>query len=333
MLEELGVKIKKAKDNKIKVKKYVFGVYILSTLFTIFLGTYLYLSLKNIIVSILASIIIYIPISEILIQLTNYILSKVVKPKLIPKLDFSKGVPKEYATIVVIPTILNSKEKVKELIKKLEVYYLANKSENLYFALLGDCTASKNKTEKIDEEIIKTGLQEIEKLNKKYGNINEIPKFYFLYRERTWNASEECYLGWERKRGLLCEFNEYLVDGINKFLINTIQDNYAKINTSTVGITDNSNSQAQKENPIKIKYVITLDADTNLVLGSAFELIGAMAHILNKPILNTTKDCVIDGHGLIQPRVGINIDTSTKSIFTKLYSGMRRNRFIYKCNI
>ena len=81
----------------------------------------------------------------------------------------------------------------------------------------------------------------------------------------------------------------------------------------------------------KIKYVITLDSDTNLILGSALELIGAMAHVLNKPILNQTKDCVIEGHGIMQPRVGINLEATRKSIFTKIYTPIRRNRFIHKC--
>ena len=83
----------------------------------------------------------------------------------------------------------------------------------------------------------------------------------------------------------------------------------------------------------RIKYVITLDSDTNLILGSALELIGAMAHILNRPVLNKTNDAVIEGHSLIQPRVGINLEASRKSIFTKIYAGLRWNRFLYKCHI
>ena len=270
---------------------------------------YFYNLSKNIGISIIQGLILYVPISEIAMQIVNYVLSKIIKPQIIPKLDFSKSIPKEYSTFVVIPTILNSKEKVKELIEKLEVYYLANKSENLYFALLGDCTSSKNKKEKEDDEIINKGLEEINKLNKKYSVAsNQSPIFHFLYRERTWNDKEECYLGWERKRGLLCQFNEYLIEGTNNFLINTINNCYTKI-----------------------KYVITLDSDTNLILGSAQELIGAMAHILNKPVLNETNDCVVDGYGIIQPRVGINLESCNKTIFSKIYAGIRRNRFIYKC--
>ena len=315
LLNELGLKPKKIPKNTTKIKRYIFGIYTLSIIISLLFGVYLYLNTKNIVISILSTFILLVPISEIVIQTINYILSKVVKPKIIPKLDLSNGIPKEYSTFVVIPTIINSIEKVKELAKKIEVYYLANKSENIYFAILGDCTSSKNEKEKIDEEIIKIGLEEIDKLNKKYNkNSNELPKFHFLYRKRTWNTSEQCYLGWERKRGLICEFNQFLLDGNNEFLVNTI-NNY----------TNNS--------PIATKYVITLDSDTNPIINSCIELIGAMAHILNKPILNERKDLVLDGHAIIQPRVGINLESSRKNIFTKLYGGIGRNRFLYKCNI
>lgn len=334
LLKEIGFKERKSLSNKTRVRRYIFGIYLFTSLLAIFNGVYLYFSSKNLIVSIVASIILYIPMSEIVIQLINYILNKTVKPKLIPKLDFSKGLPKEYSTFVVIPTIVNSADKVKELMKKLEVYYLANKSENLYFALLGDCTTSEKNTEDVDDEIIKAGLEEVEKLNNKYKqNLEELPKFHFLYRNRMWNEGEQCYLGWERKRGLLCQFNEFLVDGTNNFKVNTI------VGVAPLGEQQNENTLQTNvgadasARPHNIKYVITLDSDTNLVLGTALELIGTMAHILNKPVLNDKKDIVIEGHGLIQPRVGINLEASRKSLFTKIYAGARRNRLIYKCDI
>ena len=201
--------------------------------------------------------------------------------------------------------------------KKLEVYYLANKSNNIYFALLGDCTSSKNENEPFDEEVIKTGLEEVDKLNKKYNKSFDevIPKFNFLYRKRVWNSSEKCYLGWERKRGLLCEFNDFLVNGNNPFKTNTI-----------VG-------GALQGDPSKIKYVITLDSDTNLSLETGLQLIGSMAHILNEPVLDENKNIVVDGYGLMQPRIGTNLQASRKSLFTKIYAGLRRYRFIYKCYI
>ncbi len=117
-------------------------------------------------------------------------------------MDFTDGIPEEASTMVIIPTILKSANKVKDLISKLEVFYLANKTENLYFTLLGDASESSKETEEIDEEIIKIGIEETERLNKKYPN-NGMEKFQFIYRKREWNDKEGCYLGWERKRGMI----------------------------------------------------------------------------------------------------------------------------------
>ncbi|MCL2341628.1 MAG: hypothetical protein FWC53_00750 [Firmicutes bacterium] len=152
-----------------KVKEYIFGNSLLTLILSFLTGIYIWNETGNAVISMATFVLVFIPISEICVQSINYILSKKVKPNLIPKLNFSKGIPEEAATFVIIPTLIKSKEKVEDLIRKLEVYYLANKSDNIYFALLGDCSESKNETENFDEEIINTGLQEIKKLNAKYG--------------------------------------------------------------------------------------------------------------------------------------------------------------------
>ena len=242
-----------------------------------------------------------IPASEIAIQTIQYILSKVVKPKPIPKLDFSNGIDRKYSTMVVIPTILKSKEKVQELMRKLEVFYLANQSKNIYFALLGDCSESKKREEEYDREVIDEGKKLVKDLNEKYKKEQEkMPIFSFIYRKRQWNEKEEAYLGWERKRGMLTQFNQYLLGKIkNPFRANTLENE-------------------EKE---KIKYIITLDADTDLILNSAFELVGAMAHILNEPVIDRKKNIVVDGYGILQPRIGVNLDISYKTLFTKIFAG------------
>ena len=246
---------------------------------------------------ILTTIFLIIPISEFINQTIQYILGKIVKPKIIPKMELANGITKENATFVVIPTIVKTKEKVQELFNKMEVFYLANKSHNLYFALLGDCSESTTKNEKFDKEVIEEGLRQVAILNEKYSQ-NGFPIFHFIYRERQYNKKEDKYLGWERKRGLLTQFNEYILKNEkNKFKINTIN---------------------QQELP-KIKYVITLDADTDLVLNTAFELVGAMSHILNKPEIQN--GIVTNGHALMQPRVGINLNVSHTNLFTKIFAG------------
>lgn len=291
-------------NKNIKIKKNIpLGLYIaiiiLGSAILPFLCAKKIYTQTNILISIITFLIIYIPSSQIITDLLQAILNKIIPPKIIPKINYEKGIPEDQKTMVIIPTIVKSSEKVKDLINKLEVFYNANKSENIYFTLLADTSSSNIKDENFDEEIVKTGYEEIEKLNKKYPN-GEFGKFQFIYRYRTWCDSEGCYLGWERKRGLINQFNEYLLGNIkNPF---------------------KANSMEGKEIP-KIKYIITLDADTNLVLNSGLELIGAMAHILNKPELNEKGNLVIAGHGLIQPRVGIDLVSSRKSIFTKIFAG------------
>ncbi len=300
--QELQCKVPKHLREKTKQKLYIGTNIFLSIIVSIVCSSILNLYIKNLGIYLLSFLILLIPASEIVTQTIQYILSKIVKPKPIPKIDFSKGIDEEHACMVVIPTILKNKEKVKELMHKLEVYYIANESKNLYFTLLGDCSESSMKEEKVDNEVIETGIQLAESLNKKYAIENEFPIFHFIYRKREWNEKENCYLGWERKRGMLTQFNEYLLGNEeNKFRANTIEE--------------------YKECIPKIQYVITLDADTDLILNSAFELVGAMAHILNKPVIDEEKNVVIEGHGIIQPRIGINLDISYKTIFTQIFAG------------
>ena len=277
-----------------KAKIYILSIFIFTIILSLVIGKAVTNSILKFIIT---TILLIIPISEFVNQTIQYILGKIIKPKLIPKMDFYDGIEAENATFVVIPTIIKTREKVQELFRKMETFYLANKSDNLYFAVLGDCSEGNKQEEEFDKEVIDEGIKQVEKLNEKYGK-QGFPIFHFIYRERQYNNSEEKFLGWERKRGLLTQFNEYILKHEkNKFKINTIN---------------------QDELP-KIKYVITLDSDTDLVLNTAFELIGAMAHILNRP--EVKNGIVVKGHALMQPRIGINLDISNKNIFTKIFAG------------
>lgn len=270
-------------SNKTKSKIYVFSIYILTIALTILLCT------KSWILGLLC----FIPIQNVITKFLQYILSKIVKPKVLPKLDFQeKGIPKEYTTMCVIPALLKDEEDVTNFFHKLEVYYLSNKSDNLYFTLLGDCTSEKSERNKNDEKIAEMGKKCTEELNRKYGNV-----FNFIYREREWSTSERCFMGWERKRGILTQLNEYLVTGKNPFWVNTCKD------------------------LPKIKYVITIDSDTNLSMNQAEKLVGTIAHILNKPEVNKITNTVVSGHGLIQPRVSVDIKDERKTIFSRLFAG------------
>ena len=147
-----------SKQESKKPAQYILIIYLISMILSVMFEYCIYSKTENIILSIVITILAFIPITEIVIQIIQYILSKFIKPKLIPKLDLINGIPEEYTTVVVIPTIIKNVEKIKELFSKLEVFYLANKSENLYFALLGDASSSNNEKEKFDEEVINSGL-------------------------------------------------------------------------------------------------------------------------------------------------------------------------------
>ena len=270
-------------SNNQKAKIYVFTIYFLTTLIT----ALLLLPTKFL------SILLFIPIQNSVTKIVQYILGKFVKQRLIPKIDLQNHIPKELSTMCIMPVYLKNEKDVKDMFNKMEVYYLANKSENLFFTLLGDCTTSNKKDEKIDKNIIKEGIEQAKRLNEKYGQI-----FFFTYRKREWSESERCYMGWERKRGMINQFNEFLMTGKSKFEVNT-----CKLNSIP-----------------KIKYVITIDSDTNLVMDSAFKLIGAMSHILNKPEIDKIKNVVVKGHGIIQPRVNLEIDSVRESLFARLIS-------------
>lgn len=270
-------------SNSTKSKLYVAGVYILTIAITILL------CMKSWILGLLC----FIPIQNVVTKFLQYVLSKAVKPKILPKLDFQdNGIPKKYATMCVIPALLKDENDVTEFMHKLEVYYLANKSDNLYFTLLGDCTSEKSERKSVDEKIAETGRKCVKELNSKYGNI-----FNFIYRKREWSSSERCFMGWERKRGILTQLNEYLVTSKNPFWVNTCND------------------------LPKIKYVITIDSDTSLSLNQAERLVGTIAHVLNKPEINKITNTVVSGHALIQPRIGIGIKDERKTIFSRLFAG------------
>ncbi|MCM8709887.1 cyclic beta 1-2 glucan synthetase [Clostridium sp. SYSU_GA19001] len=246
-----------------------------------------------------AFIVLIIPCSEIVISIFNWSINHLFSPRFIPKMEFEQGIPEECSTVVVIPTLLNNQSRVHELIADLEVYYLANQEKNIYFALLGDFKDSAKEHEENDSNIVKAALADVKALNEKYSkNGEEI--FFFLNRYRQYNEKEGIWLGWERKRGKLMEFNA-LLRGDNSTSYNVISGD---INTLR-----------------KAKYVITLDADTQLPRDIAKKLIGAMSHVLNKPHIDYKNKRVLRGYGLMQPRVSVSTIAANKTMFSKIFSG------------
>ena len=291
----IGFSLFKKKNTSLRVVLYILSL-VLLTFITCF-----YLSKYFIKFRVLGFLILLIPVSQLFIQLINRLLIKVVATNPLPKLNYTKGIPDESATMVVIPTIVSSKEKIKTMFSTLETFYLMNKSDNLYFTLLGDVKASDKEVEDYDKEISEYGEKVSTELNKKYGK----DLFYFVYRKRKWNDKENSYLGYERKRGALLQFNKILL----KEMSDSEEKKWFNVNTL-------------HHHNLDIKYVITLDSDTKLVLNTALNLIGAMAHPLNRPVLNKEGTKVISGYGIMQPRVSVDIEATNKSLYSQIFAGI-----------
>ena len=244
---------------------------------------------------IVAFLIMLIPASEITITLLNWSVVKLKRPTHIPKLDYTKVVDENDKTIVVIPAILSSAKRTKELLQQLEVYYLANKGEGLYFALLGDFKDSNTEESDLDKEINKEALKFTSLLNSKYGN-NLDNKFFYLNRKRIYNKKENVFMGYERKRGKLMEFMSLLKDE---------KETTYNVISSDIKVLKNA------------KYLITLDADTVLPIDAAKRMVGAMSHILNTPVLKNGK--VVRGFGIMQPKVGITLESKDKTKFSRIF--------------
>ena len=180
----------KEKENTLKMILYIFSVIVFSIIFSFLLAM---VFIPN---RIIGFLILIIPTSQLVIQVVNLILEKFVKTEALCKLNYLKGIPEEDSTMIVIPTIISDTTKVKEMFDKLETFYLINKSDNLYFTLLGDVKKSSKEVEDYDKEVSTFGLEYASKLNKKYKK----NLFYFVYRKRIYNESENGYLGYERKR-------------------------------------------------------------------------------------------------------------------------------------
>ncbi|CAA9889027.1 Cyclic beta-(1,2)-glucan synthase NdvB [Candidatus Methylobacter favarea] len=238
------------------------------------------------------------PISDIAAALVNRIIIRVIPPAHIPRLELKEGIDSELRTFVVVPTLLMSEAGVKMQIDELEILYLSNPSGDVVFALLSDWADADQETTPEDAHLLSLATAGIAALNVKYNE----QRFYLFHRKRLWNSSEEKWMGWERKRGKLQEFNRLLRGAENTSFI-TIDGKAAVA-------------------PAGVRYVITLDDDTKLPIGAVSELVGTAAHPLNHPVIDTVTRCVIEGYGILQPRVTATLPhRGERSIFHRLFSG------------
>ena len=246
----------------------------------------------------IAIIAVAVPSSEIAVRIVNWVSDRTLSPAIFPAMELKEGIPANLSTIVVIPTLLPNKTRVNEIIENMETHYLSNRETNLYFALIGAFKDS-NKEEPADLGIIDAAMSGIKILNKKYAK-EGADIFYYFHRKSKFSPANNKWIGWERKRGALIEFNDFLL-GSKKTSFYYCSNH----------IKDLSN----------IKYVITLDSDTVLPIGMAKMMVGTMAHPLNKPIIAPERGIVVEGYGLLQPRVDSDSESSGRSLFSKIFTG------------
>ncbi|MEJ2340476.1 MAG: protein ndvB, partial [Gemmatimonadales bacterium] len=244
-----------------------------------------------------------VPASEIAVSLVHRLVPMLVQPRLLPKLDLARGVPPELRTVVVVPMLLTSRDEVDEQVERLEVHYLANPEGDLHFALLSDWADAPSEDMPGDEDLLTALADGIAGLNQKYeGEPGAGSRFLLLHRRRLWNEKEGKWIGWERKRGKLHELNRLLRGASD---------------TTFIPVSGQSPSVPQG-----VRFVITLDADTRLPKASAYRLVGAAAHPLNRPRFDPHKGRVVDGYAVLQPRITPSLPTGPKSTdFQRVVSG------------
>lgn len=233
-------------------------------------------------------------------RLVNTFFTRGMPAKNLPGMDYTKGIPDHARTLVVMPVIISSKEQGMEFISRLEKQYLANRQNNLYFALLADYADAPEKNMPDDRELKQALIARIRELNEEIASVPY--KFSLFIRERRWNPSEGRYMCWERKRGKLEEFNRLLSGG-------KIEDTSFEEACADMGMLGG------------FQYVITLDADSDLVLDNASKLVGVIDHPLNRAVFDPVKKSVKEGYVIIQPQVMNHINERGNSLFQRIYSG------------
>ena len=243
-----------------------------------------------------------VPASDVAIAIVNRIITKQVGGTLLPGLELRDGIPAALRTIIVIPAMLIDASSIEKLVERLEVHHLSNPDDNFVFGLLSDWRDAPVEHSAGDEALLADAAQAIARLNAHYGPAGDSQRFFLLHRRRTWNESEAAWMGWERKRGKLHE--------LNRLLRGATDTNFMAVDGRLPAL------------PSAIRYVITLDTDTRLPIGSAKRLVGKMAHPLNQPIFDAHTGTVTRGHAILQPRVTPSLPIGSEgSLFQRAFSG------------
>ncbi|MDQ6886648.1 MAG: carbohydrate-binding protein [Gemmatimonadota bacterium] len=245
-----------------------------------------------------AALLALVPASEAAIAVVNQLVVLLVPPGRLPRLDYESGVAAADRTVVAVPLLLPNVEAVRDALDHLEAQYLANRDPEVRFALLGDLTDADRETLDDDANVTAAVAEGVRALNEIYGASS--PPFYAFLRPRRWNPREGVWMGWERKRGKLGDFNAYLL-GVAREAFTIVVGDAPWL--------------------AGVRYVITLDADTVLPRGAAATLVGTMAHPLNRPEFDAERGRVIRGYGILQPRVSVTLESANRSRYATMFAG------------
>ena len=234
--------------------------------------------------------------SHLAVALVNWLTTLLATPRLLPRIDFSEGIPSESRALAVIPTMLTSTQDIEDLVEALEVRFLANREEHLHFGLLTDFRDAPEETLPEDEPLLQLAQMRIRELNEKYHG-PKADTFFLFHRPRRWNPQDRIWMGYERKRGKLADLNGLLRGGSS--------DRFSLI-VGNIAVLSN------------VKYVITLDTDTQLPRDSAWQFVGAMAHPLNRPRYDEDRQRIDEGYGILQPRVAVSLPGMKRSRYARL---------------
>ncbi len=252
--------------------------------------------------------------SQLAVELVNWLTTLLATPLPLPRMDYSKGIPPESRTLAVIPTMLISVQNIEDLIEALEVRFLANRDENLHFGLLTDFQDASQEILPEDGPLLLLARRRIEELNEKYRNAKD-DTFFLFHRARRWNPGEKIWMGYERKRGKIADLNSLLRGKTNNAPAfgtpSLVKRGKGELNPFSliVGNTEILSS---------VKYVITLDTDTQLPRDSARQFASAMAHPLNRALYDEDKQRVVAGYGILQPRVAASLPGTNRSRYARM---------------
>ncbi len=246
--------------------------------------------------AVLTALVALLPASQIAVRVVNYALTRLLPPRLLPKMSFEEeGIPDEFRTLVVVPMLLVNELSLRQNIERLEIRYLGNPDPNLVFGLFSDYTAAAAARIEGDEEILRLAIGGIEALNERYGE----NRFYLFHRERVWTESEQCFIGWERKRGK--------IEALNRLLAGEAPSD----GESIVHVGD-------PDRLADVRFVITLDSDTQLPRDTARRMVETLAHPLNRP--HPDPETNPDAYTIIQPRVTTTLTAALTTPFTRLFT-------------